>query len=112
MLSLCIIYHVYIAIMVALSLSNCLKVLSSKTDLAKSGVILRIFFNRKGAMTFNVYHSPPILGHPFKVLERLLVFLLEILKPIGIAEMKDLCAFVTGGTRPVVLIGGTEHCVH
>jgi hypothetical protein len=35
---------------------------------------------------------------------------LEILKPIGIAEMKDYCAFVTGGTRPGQ-IGGMEHCV-
>jgi hypothetical protein len=56
-------------------------------------VILRIFINRKGAMTFNVYHPPPILGHPFKVLERLLVFfLLEILKPIEIAEIKKIIA--------------------
>ncbi len=76
-------------------------------DLAESGVIWWIFIKGRGTEIFSEFPTPPVLWQPFKVLERLLVFWLAIWNPVGIADMKVQCAFVKGGTKSVVLIGGT-----
>jgi hypothetical protein len=76
-------------------------------DQAKSGLVRKLFITGRGAEILSKFRPPPILRDPFKVLVRLLVFLLTIWKLLGMAKMKIYCALVKSGMRSVIVIGET-----
>jgi hypothetical protein len=82
-----------------MDMSKVLKVLSRKMDQAESGLIQKVFIKVRGIEIFSEFSPPPVLWEHFKILERLLVFLLAIWEPIGMAVIKVLYAFVKGRKR-------------
>jgi hypothetical protein len=82
--------------------------MSIEMDQAKSGLVRKLFITGRGAEILSKFRPPPIMRDPFKVLVRLLVILLTIWKPLGMAKMKIYCAFVKSGIRSVIVIGESE----